>query len=303
MGIFTRRINAKNKSDEVIIVEVKERHMDSKSFYSVWFKRDGSQCQCITGECPEWLLEGCTVEYSMLMEIMVDHSSLSSTKGSGTSAFTERVKQWDKSLLDSLRRDLEKPETSKKYEKTDDIIGIEGGAVKRIRALKDFSDVKAGDLGGYIMNESNLSQEGDCWIYDNAVVRGNAAVVGSAKVKGFAEVSGSAVIRDSAVICDNARVDEGAVVYTSATVCGDAIVKGDSAVSGHAVICGSAVVEDDAEVYGWATVGGHAKVCNSAKVYGNAAVTKYAEVCGHAVVAHNIVVSGHTVVDDDTELS
>ena len=36
----------------------------------------------------------------------------------------------------------------------------------RIRVTKDFSDVKAGDFGGLIQDESNLSQEGDCWIYD-----------------------------------------------------------------------------------------------------------------------------------------
>lgn len=28
----------------------------------------------------------------------------------------------------------------------------------RIRALKDFSDVKKGDLGGYVESEDNLSQ-------------------------------------------------------------------------------------------------------------------------------------------------
>lgn len=38
----------------------------------------------------------------------------------------------------------------------------------RIRATKDFEDVKIGDFGGFVQNESNLSQEGDCWIYDEA---------------------------------------------------------------------------------------------------------------------------------------
>jgi len=38
----------------------------------------------------------------------------------------------------------------------------------RIRALKDFGDVKKGDIGGYIQSKSNLSQEGNVWIYDAA---------------------------------------------------------------------------------------------------------------------------------------
>ncbi|EJF74094.1 hypothetical protein ME7_01609 [Bartonella birtlesii LL-WM9] len=32
----------------------------------------------------------------------------------------------------------------------------------RICALKDFDDVKAGHLGGFIEKESNLSHEGNC---------------------------------------------------------------------------------------------------------------------------------------------
>ena len=50
----------------------------------------------------------------------------------------------------------------------------------RIRATKDFSDVKAGDFGGFIQDESNLSQEGDCWIYDEAKVYDGAVIEGNA---------------------------------------------------------------------------------------------------------------------------
>ena len=40
----------------------------------------------------------------------------------------------------------------------------------RIKALKDFGNVKKGDLGGYVEREENLSHSGDCWIYDKAKV-------------------------------------------------------------------------------------------------------------------------------------
>jgi len=60
-----------------------------------------------------------------------------------------------------------------KYEMTDETVTLKSGEVLyRIRALKDFSDVRAGDLGGYIQWPSNLSQEGDCWIYPWAFVYG-----------------------------------------------------------------------------------------------------------------------------------
>ena len=36
--------------------------------------------------------------------------------------------------------------------------------VYQIEALKDFSNIKKGDLGGWIEKESNLSHLGDCWV-------------------------------------------------------------------------------------------------------------------------------------------
>ena len=38
------------------------------------------------------------------------------------------------------------------------------GNLFRIKALKDFGNVKKGDLGGFIEKTDNLSQEGNCWV-------------------------------------------------------------------------------------------------------------------------------------------
>ncbi|WP_245410093.1 hypothetical protein [Bartonella tribocorum] len=57
----------------------------------------------------------------------------------------------------------------KKYEFTDETIEFDGYlTLYRIRALKDFRDIKAGDLGGFVEYENNLSHENDCWIYNDA---------------------------------------------------------------------------------------------------------------------------------------
>ena len=60
--------------------------------------------------------------------------------------------------------------------------------LRRIRALKDFANVEAGDLGGWIENEGNLSQDGVCWIYENAQVYGSAQVYENARICGNAWV-------------------------------------------------------------------------------------------------------------------
>ena len=106
----------------------------------------------------------------------------------------------------------------------------------RIKALKDFNDVKSGDLGGFVDSENNLSHEGNCWIYDSAVVCDSAIVKDDAIVYGSAVVCDSARVYGSAVVCDSAVVRDSAIVRDSAVVCDSAIV------CNFAVVCDSALV-------------------------------------------------------------
>lgn len=97
----------------------------------------------------------------------------------------------------------------KKYE----LIKQESGFF-RIRALKSFGCVEEGELGGIIEKESNLSQDGNAWVYSDARVYDNARVYGDARVYGNAMVCGNARVYDDARVCDGARV------YGNAEVCG-----------------------------------------------------------------------------------
>lgn len=58
---------------------------------------------------------------------------------------------------------------AKKYELLDE----PGTGLKRLRALRSFSSVTAGDLGGLIEREENLGHEGCCWVSDNSQVFGD----------------------------------------------------------------------------------------------------------------------------------
>ena len=106
----------------------------------------------------------------------------------------------------------------------------------QIKALKDFGSVKAGDLGGYIEKESNLSQEGDCWVYPDAWVYGNAGVYGNAWVSGDAQVRGNAQVSDSARVYGNAQVYGNAWVSGYVCVFGNALVFGNARVRGNALL-------------------------------------------------------------------
>ena len=76
----------------------------------------------------------------------------------------------------------------KKFELTSKFItNIFGTKLFRIKALIEFGNVKAGELGGFVEKEENLSQDGNAWVYGNARVCGDACVCGDA---GYATVHG-----------------------------------------------------------------------------------------------------------------
>jgi hypothetical protein len=94
----------------------------------------------------------------------------------------------------------------KKYEllKSDTISHL-GKTLYRIKYLIDIPrhDIKAGDLGGFLESENNLSHEDDCVVFDNARVYGNALVFDSAEVYDNARVYGDAKV------LGNAKVNSG----------------------------------------------------------------------------------------------
>ena len=169
----------------------------------------------------------------------------------------------------------------KKYKFTEETIYVDGRTLYRIEALKDFSDVKKGNKGGFIENESNLSQRGDCWVYDDAMVCGNAEVYDDAKVYEFAIVQGNAQVYGHASVRGNAEI------YGGAEISGDAVVYGNAKIYGNARVYDYAEVYHNAQVYGNAKVFENAEVSFDAKVYDDAKVYEYAMVQGNAKVYGN----------------
>ncbi len=86
----------------------------------------------------------------------------------------------------------------KKYELTEETVTVSGKTLHRIRAVRDFGFVKAGDLGGYIEKEKNLSHYGTAWVCGNSEVCGEAWVSGNSKVSGNARVSGNSKVSGNA---------------------------------------------------------------------------------------------------------
>ena len=94
----------------------------------------------------------------------------------------------------------------KKYEFTGEEKVINNHTLHRIRAVRDFGVVKAGDLGGWIESEDNLSHDGYAWVGDDALVTNKAWVANKALVAGDARVTGKVLVAGDARITGDARV-------------------------------------------------------------------------------------------------
>lgn len=98
----------------------------------------------------------------------------------------------------------------------------------RIRALRDVREnVHAGDLGGFVQSEKNLSQEGSCWIFHNAIAAEDAVIAGDAQMRDLAVIRGSAQVSGSAVILHRSMVEDNAIVTAG-------LVEADSRIVGNA---------------------------------------------------------------------
>lgn len=179
----------------------------------------------------------------------------------------ERKKQRSKLFLG------DNSSVEKKYKLTDETIGISGNiTLHRIKALRNFGDVKKGDIGGFVESHENLSHDGDCWIYEDAKVFGNASVSGDAKVYGNASVYehaivyGHAQVGDNALVCDKAEVHGNAHVYGNAKICWNAMVYENAHVYGNARVCQDAQVHGNACVYGISHVYGYARIFGDAEI-------------------------------------
>ena len=183
-----------------------------------------------------------------------------------------------------------------KYEFVDETKTVFGGIVlHRIKALRSFGDVKAGDLGGFIEKEMNLSHEGNCWIYDNAEVYGKAYVYDNALIRNDAIICGRANVFGNAHVYDNAIIGDNAFIY------GDANVFGNAHVYDNSCVFGNAYVYDNSHVYGDAKAFGNSRVYGDAKAFGNAYVYGDANVCGNARVCNEALIHGNANISKTSD--
>lgn len=120
----------------------------------------------------------------------------------------------------------------------------------RIRSLVMVNEhVPVGTLGGYVQRVGNLSQEGGCWIYDNAICCEDAVVEKDAGLFDGAMARASALVTGDSCLYDRA-VAEGHCCIRSGEIKEDARIAGDAVINESVIDGLSPLIAGRCSVYG-----------------------------------------------------
>ena len=179
-----------------------------------------------------------------------------------------------------------------------------GVTLRQLIALRDFSDVLSGARGGWVEDETALSQEGLCWIYDEnsvvfagAIVRDNARLTQPCVVSHDASISGNAWL-DAAQVSHHAQISDNVTVQQS-MVRGECRIFGNARILHNSTVIAAQGMTPDVktllQIYDNATVM-HSRVVHQAQIYGNAMVS-HAFVEHRAEIFDNALLEGNEVND------
>ena len=122
----------------------------------------------------------------------------------------------------------------------------ESGDVKlyRIRALKDFGNIKAGRIGGYVESTANLSQYNSCWVHDNAKISGKATIHNNVQIFDNVQISDYVKIYDNVIVYGDAKISDFVNIHDRVTI-SDAVQ-----ISGYVSIYDSVQISDHVSIKG-----------------------------------------------------
>ena len=182
-----------------------------------------------------------------------------------------------KILKEEFRKVNPKIMEQKKYKLTEETMCFDGVTLHRIQALKDFGNVEAGELGGWVESEKNLSQSGDCWIAMEAKAYGGAEIGDSAILTRKAIACGNSTICNDTLVSDESIIRGFTYLYGDVEVYGKSVIDGDARLHGNVKVIGAKVI--DAEVYDRVIICDGAYVHGRIKIDGTAYISNGAEVC------------------------
>jgi len=226
-----------------------------------------------------------TISYHDVSNTITEYVSLNMNKQNGTLENIDKKFDfnWGSDLLKEVPQNVNNIKLKANFDRKVAIWGMK------------FKIVNGPSSSGFIEDIEQLSEDGDCWVYDDACVFDESRVTGNARIIGTSRVRDSRIMDDAIVDgdseLDNCTLSGNSTIQNS--LCVDTTMRDRSYVntskgvyhgelSGHASVTGHATVKDT-QMSGAASCSGFAVVRTStlwgnAQVSGRAKVT-LAEVC------------------------
>lgn len=166
----------------------------------------------------------------------------------------------------------------KKFELTTNTQTFLNKTLYQIRAMRSFGDVRAGDLGGWVEKEKNLSHEGNAWIYGDAMATDDSNVRGDAKLSGNAWISEQATVTERSRVFGNARMMDNSGASGNALIFDNAYLHGNAWATNNVRVFGSAKLLGNTAVYDNSIICGKAFIKNIERIEGNACISKTSDI-------------------------
>ena len=177
----------------------------------------------------------------------------------------------------------------------------DGRCLSRIVAKRDFGNIKKGTLGGFIEDTHNLSQTGNCWIGEKAMVYG------------FARISKDAIVRGQAVVKDRVIVTDNAVVEGNTLLDQHVFVGGHAYIGNSTYLSGTATIVDHARLYCYGfhsrsgktlmpNVNGLVRIKDFAFLEGRVSIRDHAVLAGHCKIIGSVRVHENAWIGDEAEI-
>lgn len=183
-----------------------------------------------------------------------------------------------------------------KFSLTSQTLQINGKTLTRIQATQAFGDVANGQLGGFVEKESNLSQTGNAWIYDNAKVFDNAVISGNAKVKHNSTIEHNAQIKGNAIVEGDSQVRHNAIVEGDSNLKEHCLAQDNTHILGNAKLSGFAIAQEQSTIKGNAKVYGNARVRGDCVIDGDATLADRCQILDHAIVRGGSYINGEAII-------
>lgn len=167
---------------------------------------------------------------------------------------------------------------NKKYEVTNITMEFGERTLYRIRALKDFADVKTGDLGGWVSGENNLSQEGNCWIYDEAKCMDNSKIYGNSTMHDYSEMYDYSIMYGDSEMHNYTEMHDYSIMYS------------------YSKMYGCSKMRDSSTMYGNSKMYGNSMMCGRSKMF------DYSEMFDDSAMYDNSIMNGYSIMFDSSEM-